>query len=252
MKRLFALHNVRDLAQLARSNVLLAFDYDGTLAPIAVERERATMRAETSALFRKVCDLYACAVISGRSQADVALRLGGAGVKYVSGNHGLEPGRDLEVFANEIAMSRPVLELALAHDPGIEVEDKTYSLAVHYRRSAHQQRARTAIHEAIRALPIPVRVVTGKLVINIVPERAANKGDALLELRRLSAANCAFYVGDDVTDEDVFTRAQSDGIFTVRIGRSRTSAAKYFVRDQGEIDALLAALIEFRLPSSSL
>ena len=246
MRRLFAKQNLELLAQLAWSNVLLAFDYDGTLAPIVADRELAKMRANTAQLLGKVCQLYPCAVISGRSKADVAPRLGNARVKYLIGNHGLEPGRDLSEFAGEIALVRPQLELALSHCQGVELEDKIYSLAVHYRKSRQKRQARSAIRDAVLALPLAMRTVTGKLVVNLVPERAANKGDALLELREQEAANTAFYIGDDMTDEDVFTLDQPGRLFTVRVGRSKASAAKYFLRDQREMDALLAKLVELR------
>jgi len=246
VKRLFAKQNLELLAQLAWSNVLLAFDYDGTLAPIVADRELAKMRPKTAQLLCKVCQLYPCAVISGRSKADVAPRLGNAGVKYLIGNHGLEPGRDLSEFAGEVALVRPQLELALSHCQGVELEDKIYSLAVHYRKSRQKRQARSAIRDAVLALPLGMRIVTGKLVVNVVPERAANKGDALLELREQEAANTAFYIGDDVTDEDVFTLDQPGRLFTVRVGRSKASAAKYFLRDQREMDALLAKLVDLR------
>ena len=246
MRRLFAKQNLELLAQLAWSKVLLAFDYDGTLAPIVADRELAKMRANTAQLLGKVCQLYPCAVISGRSKADVGPRLGNARVKYLIGNHGLEPGRDLSEFASEIASVRPQLELALSHCQGVELEDKIYSLAVHYRKSRQKRQARSAIRDAVLALPVAMRIVTGKLVVNVVPERAANKGDALLELREREAANTAFYIGDDVTDEDVFTLDQPGRLFTVRVGRSKASAAKYFLRDQREMDALLAKLVDLR------
>ena len=246
MNRLFAKQNLELLAQLAWSNVLLAFDYDGTLAPIVADRELAKMRSKTAQLLCKVCQLYPCAVISGRSKADVGPRLGNAGVKYLIGNHGLEPGRDLSEFASEISLVRPQLEFALSHCQGVELEDKIYSLAVHYRKSRQKRQARTAIRDAVLALPLAMRIVTGKLVVNVVPERAANKGDALLDLREQEAANTAFYVGDDMTDEDVFTLDQPGRLFTVRVGRSKASAAKYFLRDQREMDALLAKLVELR------
>ena len=246
MRRLFAQRNLELLAQLAWSNLLLAFDFDGTLAPIVADRELAGMRAKTAELFRRTCKLYPCAVISGRSKADVGERLGEAEVKYVIGNHGLEPGHGLSGFAVEVASVRPQLAHALARCQGVELEDKTYSLAIHYRKSRQKRQARVAIRDAVLALPLPMRVVAGKLVVNVVPERAANKGDALLELRARESANTAFYVGDDVTDEDVFALDQPGRLFTVRVGRAKSSAAKYFLRDQREVDALLHKLVELR------
>jgi trehalose 6-phosphate phosphatase len=248
MKRLLTRRNLQRLGQLARSNVLLGFDFDGTLAPIVPERDHASMRAGTMQLFRRVCELYPCAVISGRSRADVGPRLGEAAVKYLVGNHGLEPGRDLAEFAGEIAAVRPALERALTGVRGVELEDKAYSLAVHYRKARHKRAVRAVIDDAVSGLPLPMRTVPGKWVVNVVPASAAHKGDALLDLRRSEAAASAFFVGDDVTDEDVFALAGDDGIdvFTVRVGRSTKSAAEYFLRGQHEIDSLLAELIALR------
>lgn len=238
--------NLELLAQLAWSPVLLAFDFDGTLAPIVADRERAVMRERTSGLFERVCASYPCAVISGRGKADVASRLGGAAVKHIIGNHGLEPGSGLGGFEREIAEALPLLEAALARCPGVDIEDKRYSLAVHYRRSRQKRVARAAIHVAVSSLPRRMRAVAGKLVVNVVPERAPNKGDALLQLRAQEGASIALYVGDDVTDEDVFELDQPGRLFTVRVGESKSSAARYFLRDQREIDALLERLADLR------
>ena len=246
MKRLLARENLELLAQLAWSRVLLAFDFDGTLAPIVGDRAHAAMRERTSRLFARVCTLYPCAVISGRSKADVASQLGGAGAKYIVGNHGLEPGLGLGDFEREMARARPLLAAALAGCPGVDIEDKRYSLAVHYRRSRQKREARAAIQRAAASLPVRIRLVRGKLVVNVVPERAPNKGDALIQLRTLEGANTALYVGDDVTDEDVFGLDQPGRLLTVRVGESKTSAAKYFLRDQDEVDTLLAKLADFR------
>jgi trehalose 6-phosphate phosphatase len=246
MINLLAEKNESVLAQLAWARVLVAFDFDGTLAPIVRDRDGARMRARTRRLFAKVCALYPCAVISGRSRRDVASRLEGAPVKYVVGNHGLEPAVGVGGFESDVATARASMTAALAAIPGVEVEDKRYSLAVHYRRARHKRAAREAIHAAVHALAVPMRIIGGKMVVNVVPDRAPNKGDALLHLRAQEKADTALYVGDDITDEDVFMLDQPGRILTVRIGASRSSAAQYFLRDQDEMDVLLGRLVQLR------
>ncbi len=231
------------LHQLTRTRALLAFDYDGTLAPIVDSRDAAQMRPETAALFGRVCQLFPCAVISGRRQADVAARLRGASVKYIVGNHGAEPSGGLERFAAEMARARQCLSEALAAQDGIEIEDKRYSLAVHYRRAEDPIAAAATIAAAVSELPMAMRIVDGKCVVNVVAERAPNKGDALLDLCASEHADTALYVGDDVTDEDVFELRQPGRLIGVRVGESQSSAAEYFLRDQLEIDRLLATLV---------
>jgi trehalose 6-phosphate phosphatase len=251
MRLLLARENAEVLAQLARSRVLLAFDFDGTLAPIVARPTDAQMRKRTSELFMKVCGLYPCAVISGRSQADVAARLEHAEVKYVVGNHGVEPSPGQPEIAVDVERASDLLTRSLAHTSGIDIEDKRYSLSLHYRRARRKRATRSAIERAIGALPVPMRIVPGKLVVNVVPARAPNKGDALIGLRTSEHADIALYVGDDITDEDVFELDQPGRLLTVRIGASRSSAATYALRDQKDIDRLLARLVGLRQPQVS-
>jgi trehalose 6-phosphate phosphatase len=246
MKQLLAADSVGLLAEVAWSNVLLAFDFDGTLAPIVEHRDAARLTAKTEALFARVAELYPCAVISGRSRADVVVRLGTARVKYVVGNHGLEPGASFPVLERQVERARNDLGSALGSVPGIEIEDKRYSLAVHYRRARLKQAARDAIAAAIAKLEVGMRAIAGKLVIHVVPASAPNKADALVHLRAKERADVAVYVGDDATDEDIFELDQPGRLLSVRVGASKSSAAKYFLQSQRDIDSMLSTLARLR------
>lgn len=135
---------------------------------------------------------------------------------------------------------------ALAAVNGVAVEDKHHSLAVHYRTAAEKRQARLAIRRAIATLPADMRLVAGKLVINVVPERAPDKGQALYAPIAREQATRALFIGDDDTDEDVFRQVADGRVLTVRIGESKRSAAAYYLRAQGEIELLLRILIELR------
>ncbi len=246
MKRLLNVRNLEVLEQVAWSKVLLAFDFDGTLAPIVARPGAAAMRRSTFKLFKRVCELYPTAVISGRSRRDVTSRVEGAGVRYVVGNHGLEPGADSPQTERALTEARATLGRLAAETQGLELEDKRYSLAVHYRRSRRKRVARAAVLSAIAELSTPMRVIPGKFVLNVVLASAPNKGDALLALRERERADIAMFIGDDVTDEDVFRLDQPGRLLTVRVEASRTSAAAYFLRDQNEMDQLLESLISLR------
>jgi trehalose 6-phosphate phosphatase len=250
MKRILSPKNVDVLAQFAWSRVLLAFDFDGTLAPIVADRDAARMRASTQTLLERVCRLYPCAIISGRSRDDVAERLNGVEIRYIMGNHGLEPGEHMAVFEEQVTVVRPVVVEALAGLQGVDVEDKRFSLAVHYRRSRRKRDARKAIYDTVAALPIPMRTIPGKLVVNVVPAGAPHKGDALLALRAEEGADTAIYVGDDATDEDVFELDQPGRLLSIRVGMAKTSAAAYYVKGQPEVDVLLSRLAELRKEGS--
>jgi len=232
------------LSQFAFSNVVVAFDYDGTLAPIVKNPSRARMRPTTRALFQQVAERYPCVVISGRSQKEVLKLLGEIPVLAVAGNHGLEPWQGESPYEDVVAGWKPHLTKALAGIAGVKIEDKRFSLAIHYRAARAKQRAVAAIHAAAEALA-DVRLVGGKQVVNLIPLGAPNKGTALERLRKRLHCDTAIYVGDDVTDEDVFA-LEGPGLLGVRVGAHRSSQAAYYLRDQRQIDALLRALLEAR------
>jgi trehalose 6-phosphate phosphatase len=246
MNHLLASRHVARLAQFASSRVVLAFDFDGTLAPIVAERSEARMRERTRSLLERLCRLYPCAVISGRSRSDVERRVEGALLRHIIGNHGLEPSQHLETFERHIATVRPRLEEALRTTAGVDIENKRFSLAVHYRRAQQKRTARHAIHAAAAQLTLPIRLIPGKLVVNVLPHGAPHKGDALLRVLGEENADAAIYVGDDENDEDVFALNQPGRLLSLRVGRSASSAATYFLRDQREVDSLLARLLDLR------
>jgi trehalose 6-phosphate phosphatase len=145
-----------------------------------------------------------------------------------------------------VAAITPQLERSLAAVRGIDIEDKRYSLAVHYRAARRKSAARAAIEAAVRKLRPAMRIVPGKLLVNVVPEGAPHTGDALRALRVRAGAESALYVGDDATDEDVFAHDPRGTVLGIRVGRARASAAAYYLRDQREIDELLARLRALR------
>jgi trehalose 6-phosphate phosphatase len=234
------------LAQFAVSRVLVAFDFDGTLAPIVAHRNRAVMPSSSKRLLTRLCALYPSAIISGRSRTDVRSRLTGIRVPHVVGNHGIEPARSISQHAQSMRSLAKELRTLFALHLDIDVEDKGYSLAIHYRNCSSRAAARRFILATLRRYERQIRIVGGKEVLNVLPEGAPNKGTALLDIVRKQEQERAIYIGDDVTDEDVFNLHNSTPLLTVRIGRSATSAAGYYLRYQTEIDALMAELIRLR------
>lgn len=246
MKRdLLGKEGLEVLAQFVSSNLLLAFDFDGTLAPIVAEPNDARMRARTRELLVRTARLYPCIVVSGRAAADVRDRVRGAGMLEVIGNHGLEPWRRSDEFAKKVKAWVPVLGKRLAGFKGVVIEDKAYSVAVHYRRSREKRLAKAAVLAAAKELGA-VRVIGGHQVVNLLPEGAPHKGIALGSARDRLGCDTALYVGDDETDEDVFARDEPGRLLTVRIGHKVTSRAAFFLESQHEIDELLWQLLMLR------
>ncbi len=245
MKHLLSRANREVLQQFAWSNVMLAFDYDGTLAPIVKNPDDALMRPRTRSLLEQLTRLYPCIVISGREQADAIRRLRGSGVLEVVGNHGVEPWAASEKFINEVQEWVPKLEKALAAYSGVNIEDKVFSLAVHYRHAREKKKVRDAVLKLAQRLG-KLRIIGGKQVVNLLPQGAPHKGIALERERARLQCDTAVYVGDDETDEDVFSLDQPGQLLSVRVGMNTRSAASYYVKTQAEVDELLQALLELR------
>lgn len=245
MTYLFSRHNVQLLQMFAWSNVLLAFDYDGTLAPIVNSPARAAMRPSTRRLLRRVSALYPCAVISGRARVDALRRFRGIDVCHVVGNHGAEPVTRNRGMRRRVQRWLPALQARLSRLQGVVIEDKGLSVAIHYRRARARRSTVRAIHAVTQTLP-DVRIVGGKLAVNLLLPDAPHKGLALERERAHFGCDTVIYIGDDETDEDVFQLDRPGRLLSIRVGRKMRSAAPYYIRDQREIDRLLTALVAVR------
>lgn len=233
------------LSRFAHSNVLLAFDFDGVLAPIVSSTIRARLRAPTVRLLKQVARCYPCVVISGRALADVQSRLGGLPLRAVAGNFGYETSMAPVVRPSRTQAWLPELHARLQAHPGVWIEDKGYSVAVHYRHAPDRPRARRAITAAVRRLA-GVRILEGTLATTLLPVRGPHKGSTVQRLRRALGCDRAVYVGDDDTDEDAFVSASPRTLLSVRVGRARSTGAGYRLDHQGDIDALLTELLRIR------
>jgi len=251
MKHILARRNLDVLAQYTRTNVLLAFDYDGTLSPIVRDPAKARMRARTRRALAQVAERYPTAVISGRARDDVASYVERIRLVEILGNHGVEPSPKMARYARAVREWAQVLRRELRDVPGVTVEDKTYSLAVHYRRSPARRDAAQEIRRSIEGLREECRVIGGKCVLNLLPAGAPHKGQALERLRDEQNADTVIFAGDDVTDEDVFGLERSGKLLGIRVGRTSKRIPRYYLRNQSEVDAFLIHLAELRAASSS-
>lgn len=220
------------LEALMGQRALLAFDFDGTLAPIVDHADDAHV---PDVLARRLAVLAAAqplAIITGRSVRDVVGRLGFRPWTVV-GNHGaeqagvpLQPAPALDALRSLLSGAAP--ELAAA---GVSVEDKALSLALHYRRARDHDAARRTIDALLRPLAgagRPVRIFGGKMVVNIAPADAPDKADAMQRLVQRCGVGAVFFAGDDDNDEPVFLRARSTWV-TLRVGPSTQGTAARFV-----------------------
>jgi trehalose-phosphatase len=234
--------------------MLVALDFDGTVAPIVEHYGDARLPFSARAAIVQLATRADTdvAIISGRALHDVR-RLVGIDSVYYAGNHGLELEGPGIVHVQEAARgARPALDRCLPalrelsrRVPGVILEDKQLSVAIHF-RLAHI--AAAEIEQLVRHIAQPeqqIRVTRGKEVFELRPAVDWDKGRALHFLRRalgLDAAPCIF-IGDDVTDEDAFmTLAHSgDGILVAGTPPAHTHAGS-LVHSVDEVVVLLEAL----------
>ena len=233
------------LTELLARRPLLAFDFDGTLAPIVARPADARLSQAVAARLAALAERLPVAVVSGRSLADLRLRLGFVPT-YLMGNHGAEDADDPEAAAAWRTALDPMRRhlaqrQALLAAAGVTVEDKGLSLALHHRLAPSQEAALAAIGTALRDGPPGISVFGGKRVVNLSPAGAPDKADALLALVARSGADCALFAGDDVNDEPVFERAPPHWL-TLRVGRDAASRARFYLDSPAEMAMLLERL----------
>ena len=249
MRHILAHAHRAALDRAAARHLALILDFDGTLAPHASTPRDAEMRPATRHLIEAAARTYPCAIVSSRPVDDLARHVAGTSVGCLIGSHGGRwaggPGERIDV-RQRVAAWRRLLGALLEPVRGVVIEDRWYSLSLHYRQARDRRWAERAILDALGTLS-GARIVTGRWVFEILPEGSPDKGAAVLGVRRLFGCDAALYLGDDTTDEDVYTAAVTDAdLIGVRVGHSRYSGAAYYLRDQREVDDLLRVLIALR------
>ncbi|WP_305093781.1 trehalose-phosphatase [Prescottella sp. R16] len=242
----------RALSTVARTpRLLVASDYDGTMAPIVADPERAYPHAESVRALRALAGLASttAAVISGRALKDLATLSRLPAEVQLVGSHGSE----FDVgFVHAIdANARKLLHEVIAElfriaglYTGVTVETKPASAALHVRNATDEDGvAALAAVRAEAALWTGVQVTEGKAVIELAVV-ATDKGNALDILRHQEGATAAVFFGDDVTDEKAFVRLQGPDV-GVKVGDGDT-VAEFRVETTEDVATALAFLLEER------
>ena len=194
----------------------MLLDLDGTISELVPHPADATVSSEIrSTLVILQQRLALVAIVTGRP-ARRAMEMVGLPDLVYAGNHGLERlEKGHETLAPEVRPFIPVLRDLLGGLeqrfplPGLVFEDKSASLAVHYRLAEHPERVRDELLEAIRELAgDQVRLLMGKTVINILPPVELTKGTAVKGLIEEHDLSAAVLMGDDLTDLDAFRAAK--------------------------------------------
>jgi trehalose 6-phosphate phosphatase len=243
---------VDDLARrLGECAVLL--DIDGTLLDLAPTPREVWVPPGLANTLKRLHEKTsgALALVSGRSLNDIDLIFAPEQFPAVGG-HGAE--MRLASDSEAVAVHAPPMDKELKRrlaaiaklSPGILLEDKGYSLALHYRLAPHAEKAIYEAVSLIRAdLPnAPIEILPGKCVCEI-KHSGFTKATGVRELMTHAPfrGRLPFFIGDDVTDESVFAIMPDFGGLAFSVGRRAQGVAGHFDEPR-DVRAWLAHLAD--------
>lgn len=240
------------LANLARSpRLLVACDYDGTLAPIKADPRSTPPLPEAVTALRALACLpdTSAAVISGRALRDLAAMSRLPAEIQLIGSHGSEFDIGFVYALDEQARDLharlvSTLKRLARGAPGVILETKPASVAVHVRQAS--QAVADRVLAKVRSGPARwdgVQVTHGDAVVELSVVRT-DKGEALDRIRHQHGATAAIFVGDDVSAEEVFVRLSGPDL-GIKVGPGHT-LAPYRIAGTANVAAVLAFLAEQR------
>lgn len=241
-------------------------DYDGTLTPIVDRPQDAVISDSMRDAVRRLAERTTVCVVSGRDRPIIDQWMGIDGL-VVAGSHGFDIGghRDGTVrhdavtgIEDLLATVTHRLNAEVGSIEGAVIEPKRFSVAVHYRLVAPEQRpsVTAAVDTLLAEYPDQLKVTPGKMVYEIQPKVDWDKGKAVQYLRRALGVEgeefVALYLGDDITDEDAFTALKESGnapgigvvVADLRDPEQadRATAADFVLESTAEVQQFLNAL----------
>ncbi len=231
----------------AAKNIRLYLDFDGTLVAFQPNPDQVRLREKTRSALRRLAKhrRVRVAIVSGRRRSSLAKLLNVRSVEFM-GLYGWEDKSREPLPARTIASLssvRKILGGLVKEIPGIFLEDKGISLAVHFRNSsaAMQRRAKVRVRKVVTQFRQDLHVLGSSSAWDVVPVQVRGKGIALRNvLSRIRKPFLAIYAGDDITDEPAF-KELSKGI-TVLVGPPRKTRAQFRLSDSLEVYTFLRML----------
>jgi trehalose 6-phosphate phosphatase len=236
----------------AAPSVAILSDFDGTLAPIRRRPEYVKMSVRVrDALAQLARQGNLVGIVSGRGLIDVRDKVGLHNICYV-GCHGYtmqdSRGHTISLMNRTekeiLSRARRSVAPQLRRIKGIRLEPKEAGLAVHYRDAGKPSiRAARSLIDQILAKDRRLHLLSGKKVWEILPGPRVDKWTAIRFLLALEnhADSLLVYIGDDVTDESVFSRMRG---ISIAVGKPRNTAAQFVVDSPFEVWRFLDQIIE--------
>ena len=231
----------------ATERLLVASDFDGTLAPIVSNPADARPLSGAADALRALAGLPSTtvALVSGRALETLRTLSSMPLAVHLVGSHGaeLDTGFTQSIDGDLLERITTALTEIAANRPGVTVEPKPASVALHV-RNASAADGRAALEAAHAAAPEwDAELTEGKSVLEFAVI-STDKGEAIDIIRDRDDATAVVFFGDDVTDEKAFRRMR-DGDVGVKVGPGDTLAA-YRVESPDDVETALAYLARQR------
>ena len=222
----------------------LFLDFDGCIVDIAPTPDAVDVPDCLPSLLVALREALggAVAIVSGRPIEQIDGFLGTA-VPAVAGLHGLERRTADGGIArpplpqNDLHVVRALLQAFAAARAGVLVEDKTHTLALHYRAAPSlRDDCRNVVDAALESAPQGWQVIEGKFVFEIRPP-GPTKGTAIEAFMGETPflGRMPVFCGDDITDEDGFEVVNARGGLSIRVGGGGTTRAAVRVDTVAEL-----------------
>jgi len=238
----------RALDSIARvPRLLVTCDFDGTLAPIVSNPADARMLPASATALTALAELPGTdvALVSGRALGVLRTLSAAPESVHLVGSHGAEFDTGFAHDIDEDLLARIIAELneIAADKPGVTVETKPASVALHV-RNASPADGEAALEQARQASKSwDAHTTAGKAVLEFAVIQT-DKGEAVDILRDQTASTAVVFLGDDVTDEKAFARMR-DGDIGVKVGPGE-SAARFRVDSPDDVAEALDYLLNAR------
>ncbi len=232
---------IEELAATRR--LLVASDFDGTLAEIVADPDLAVPLARSKAALEALAGLdgTTVAVISGRRRSDLLDRFEHPSFILI-GEHGSDVGDGTGPESPVLAQARQLVEDTVRATPGSRIEHKTRSVGFHYRQVEDPESAVNDLRRQAALIP-GLKLMDGKKIIELT-DSSVDKGIAMVGLKNEIGADRVLFMGDDVTDETAFAALEPDDL-GVHVGLG-PSLANVTVPDPSSLADLLETLYTLR------
>lgn len=234
-------------------NRLILLDYDGTLTSFSENPDDARPDAEINKILRKLTSEQrnVLVIVSGRRRDTLDKWFNSQKINLIA-EHGIwlkdqsQKWQLIERLENKWkAQIKPILDVFVDRTPGSFIEEKEYSLVWHYRKADPKLALIRSgeLKETLRYLTgnLNLGVIEGSKVIEI-KNSGINKGRAALQWIKSKKWDFILAIGDDWTDEDVFS-ILPDGAYSIKVGYG-VSEARYSVDDPPAVRKLLKAMLK--------